>query len=430
MSVAVDQAALEPGEPERSAPGWRSAWPGTLTLIVCALTPVVGYLGNLGFAPLVALAGLGCLPLALRDRRPNLGLIALLLLTAWALVSTLWSVGDPPHPDFRSYKAIEQFTAIKLAPQFALYSAFVVGAFGVSGRAGGRATLVLGVGLLAVGAVFLFDGAFGAPVYNGLRRLGGHPAQRADVALRDLSRTAYVLALFFWPAALRLDQAGWRIVAGALALATVGGAVFLGSDAPIAALIVSTAVFLAVRFAGRPALLAMLAGVVVYFLAAPALIALLDHPGLLNSATPNRFQSWAIRLDIWRFAADRIAERPFFGWGLDASRTFSPSIPLHTHDAALQIWLELGVVGAAIVCLFWTWLILQLDRLEARDRPLAAACAAAASAYLTIGAMSFGVWQEWWLALGALTAVVCTALDAARRGRIGAQAATTQPAPP
>jgi len=32
---------------------------------------------------------------------------------------------------------------------------------------------------------------------------------------------------------------------------------------------------------------------------------------------------------------------------------------------------------------------------------------AALVSYLVIGGLSFGVWQEWWLALGALTLIAC-----------------------
>jgi hypothetical protein len=49
------------------------------------------------------------------------------------------------------------------------------------------------------------------------------------------------------------------------------------------------------------------------------------------------------------------------------------------------------------------------------DQTMGAAAAAAAVAYLTIGALSFGVWQEWWLAVGALAIVVCGFVAASRR---------------
>ena len=41
---------------------------------------------------------------------------------------------------------------------------------------------------------------------------------------------------------------------------------------------------------------------------------------------------------------------------------------------------------------------------------------AAAVAYLTFSAVSFGVWQEWWLAVGGLAAAGCMAV--LRQGRL------------
>ena len=47
------------------------------------------YLGNLGFAPLVALGGLLALPLLLRDRRPSLGQALLRLWWAWLIAAAV-----------------------------------------------------------------------------------------------------------------------------------------------------------------------------------------------------------------------------------------------------------------------------------------------------------------------------------------------------
>ena len=423
MSVTAEALDLPPAPP---APGRATPWIGALAIAVCALTPVLAYLGNLGFAVLIALAGALCLPLRLRPHRLDLGACVLFALALWALASMAWSFAAPAHPDFRGFKAVEQLTAAKLFPQLALYGAFVAAVAELSRTASARASLTLGIGLLAISVVFVADAAFKAPVYQAIRAAVGQAAQRPDLALRDVSRTAYVLALMFWPAVLRLSQAGWRPAAAVLAAATVVGAYLLNADAPVAALIVSSAVFAAVRYGGRPAVWVLLAGVVLYFLAAPLVVLVFDRGQMLHPAANDiRVQSWAIRLDIWRFAVARILEHPFFGWGLDASRMFSPNIPLHTHDAAIQIWLELGAVGAVLACLFWAWVVVQIDKLEARDRPAAAAAAAAVAAYLTIGALSFGVWQEWWLALGALTAAVCMALA---KGR-ASEAAVSAPEP-
>jgi O-antigen ligase len=429
MSVIAEGADEPPPRPP-ALPAWRSVWAGVATVGVCGLTPVFAYFGNLGFALLVGLAGFACLPLLYRKRRPDLGLAVLSVLVVWAMVSMQWSVATPVNPDFSHHRAGRDLTALKLPLELALYGAFAVAATCLSSRGGARATLVLSIGLAAMALIFMIDALFKAPLYQWVRT-AAHQTARPDLALRDLSRAAYVLALLFWPAAVRVDHPKLRFVAAGLAAATLVGAFVLNADAPFAALGVASAVFFAVRFGGRPAVLVLLAGVVLYFLTAPVLILLLDRGQTLHPAADDiRVQSWAIRLDIWRFAAARIHERPFWGWGLDAARTFSPNIPLHTHNAAIQIWLELGAVGACLAALFWSWVVVQIDRLESVDRPAAAAAAAATSAYLTIGALSFGVWQEWWLALGALTAVVCIALVKAReQDRPAHEAPSFQPSP-
>jgi O-antigen ligase len=380
---------------------------------VAALTPVLAYLGNLGFAPLIALAGLLALPLLLRDRRPSLGQALLTALAVWAAASSLWSVVAPR--DLSSYEGLESLTAVKLVLELALYGAFVAVAAAAARADGARAILVLALGLAALAVLFLGEAVFKAPLYRLIRAAAGQ-AQRPDWALRDVARVAYVLALLFWPVALRLEQARLRPVAFGLAAATVAGAFLLGADAPLAAMAASGLVFAAVLRLGRPAILALLAAVALYFAAAPLVLHAAAQLNPVHPAADDiRLMSWAIRLDIWRFAAERIAEKPFFGWGLDASRAFAPAIPLHPHNAVVQVWLELGVVGAGLAALFWAWLVTRIDALEARDRPMAAAAAAALTAYLVIGGLSFGVWQEWWLALGALTLAVCAALAAGRR---------------
>jgi O-antigen ligase len=81
---------------------------------------------------------------------------------------------------------------------------------------------------------------------------------------------------------------------------------------------------------------------------------------------------------------------------------FGPGIVLHPHNGPLQIWLELGAVGAVAAAAFWG---LALARLSRPAPSLAAAATAACAAVYLLSSVNFGVWQEWWLALGALIAV-------------------------
>ena len=116
-------------------------------------------------------------------------------------------------------------------------------------------------------------------------------------------------------------------------------------------------------------------------------------------------------------AAERIAERPLAGWGAAATRHVpggSGELPgggtyisLHTHNGTLQVWLELGAVGAGLLAALAAALALAAAATPSRgDAVLALAGFAAAG---TVFNLSFGIWQEDWLAMLALTAALLAA---------------------
>ena len=125
--------------------------------------------------------------------------------------------------------------------------------------------------------------------------------------------------------------------------------------------------------------------------------------------------SWEWRWETWSYARELIAEKPIFGWGVDAARTFKEQVslrgfeldrmPLHTHSAALQIWLELGLIGAVLAA---GLIISFADRLARKvNRAQAAAIASGVAAFGVPAFVSYGVWQEWWWATAAMMAIVC-----------------------
>jgi O-antigen ligase len=148
--------------------------------------------------------------------------------------------------------------------------------------------------------------------------------------------------------------------------------------------------------------------------------------------------SAAHRLLIWDFTIGRIAERPLAGWGMEASRSVpghrdppsaallerfdladparaawiphSQMLPLHPHNGPLQLWLELGVVGAGLAALL---VLLLAFRARAGTHP-AIATAMLASAAVT-AMLSFGLWQEWWI--GAELLALCGAAALGRAAR-------------
>lgn len=122
------------------------------------------------------------------------------------------------------------------------------------------------------------------------------------------------------------------------------------------------------------------------------------------------------RAAIWSFAADRIAEHPLLGWGLHAARAipgakhqFVPGaelMPLHPHNFALQLWLELGLIGA----LAGAAASAGLARAIAGDGATRAALAACLCAAVAVASVGYGLWQGWWMGALWLFAALAAAL--------------------
>jgi O-antigen ligase len=389
---------------------WRTA----LIFIAVVLTPVLAYVGNLGFAAMVSLVGIGALVFLGRKSQPSIGVAILLALLLWGLFSMSWSPAVPVHPDFHRYKTVQGLTGVKLVLELAFYGAFIVAFKPLSEAVAARASLVLAFGLTALAVLLLVEAVDGAALYQWIKA-AAHQKTRPDLAARNVARGCYVAAVLFWPVVLRLRRAHLPLLVAVFVLALAVSAVIFKVDSPILALLLAAGVFAAVQAFGRGAIWTLLAGVVIYFASAPLVAHYatgLIHPNALAGGIAK--QSWAVRLDIWRFVSAEILQNPLRGWGLDASRSWPNDIPLHPHDAALQLWLELGVAGAALAALFWAWMFSRIGVMVEGDRNMAAAAAATATAYLTIGALSFGVWQEWWLAVGAIAIVVCNLVSASR----------------
>lgn len=385
---------------------YRDPWLGGVVIFLAVMVPLVGYLAPLGFAPLLALTGLLVAPFLLRRQAVSPPGMVLVLLVLWSLVSLSWSPAVKELGEIRSYGALEAVTGLKLLLQLALYGAAVAGLGLLSEDRLDRAGLFFALGVLGLGLVIGIEGIGGASLYQRLRTAIGDPI-RPDLAEVKVSIATYALALLVWPAARLLAWRGWAGWSVILLLAIIAGAYGLSSDAVLAALAAGAVVWVSVRLAGRVAAGTLIGLVAAPFVFAPLLVLSGVQKGIFSTLHKMVPASWDARLDIWAFAAGKIQQHPLRGWGLDASRTFGPAIPLHTHNAPLQIWLELGAVGAALVGVFFAWVAYGVLRLTSRSRSNGAMAAAALTTYIVIGGLSFGVWQEWWLALGALTLIGC-----------------------
>lgn len=369
-------------------------WCGWVLVGAAALTPLFAWLGPLGFAPLVGLMGLLSLPALRVERDDRLAFGLLAALAVWAALSSLWS---PTHAD-----ALDDSTALKVLLQLPLYWAAICGARRADRGVAKLALKVLSIGLALYGVLLLVEAFTQVGVYRALRAAIGDPIEFA-YARKNIAHGAFVLALL-WPVAatagVRGGAPGW--LGAPMAVGTAVAAHVLLADAPVLAVGLSLAVMLAVGVWPNAAPKAMGLGAAGAVLAMP-LVAWAILASGLAARLP---ESWAQRTGYWGAAIAHMADHPLRGAGLEASRNLPP-IQLHPHNGALQVWLELGVVGAVLAALIWA---LAFRAVASRERTLlAAGVLGSASAYLLLGLVSFGVWQEWWLALAALVAVIAAA---------------------
>ncbi|MCX7338576.1 MAG: O-antigen ligase family protein [Alphaproteobacteria bacterium] len=131
-----------------------------------------------------------------------------------------------------------------------------------------------------------------------------------------------------------------------------------------------------------------------------------------------RSYSYVHRLYIWQAIGEKIQNNWMLGYGLDSSRhdqlggaqkkwpmidhadqeiiINSREIPIHPHNAPLQWWLELGVIGALLGTLLIVRLLQAL--LPFRGMALAVPMGLLTTSSV-IAFVNLGFWQTWWLAV-------------------------------
>lgn len=350
--------------------------------------------------------------------RPMLGLALALL--GWCAVSALWSPETPRALQSTASLAALVVLGAMAAQAIAEDSAAALRRLGPALAAG----LALGVALMA------FDHATGNAFRLAVR---GFPADMPFIAF-GLKPAFSFLALLL-PLVLAAPDVP-KVLRALLIGAGLALAAWLPGDAAryalVGGLVAAGVASLAPRLVARLAAVA-LAG---FILLAPVLIGAATQRGFAIAGLPN---SAAHRVLIWDFVTDRIADRPVLGWGMESSRalpegTHTPApetlarfgltspearawfsqravqrLPLHPHNASLQIWLELGAVGALLAAGLAALLLLA-----AGASPVAAAAIGAVTSASVTGQLSFGVWQPWWVAALVLVAVVLSAFSAIR----------------
>lgn len=414
----MDVTASRPSSPAPAA-GWQDA---ALRHLAGGATLILGPLAALAprGMPVWAVAVLA-LALAGLARRGGFGGIlrvtppvaAVAAFLALALVSCLWS------PSERAAATVGEIAYIALGALAG--GAWVAGMPAAEVRRLARLFLA---GWLAGGLLFAVEAALDFPLN---RWWNAVPDDQLPNLLNGNvpKRTAALLCLLVWPAALAVDRFGRRAAALLVPVGYALACLPLTSRSAMLGIGAGLVTLAAARASAHWTRRLFAAGLTAAFLLVlPA--ALLFAGPLDLDHSPLLFRSAQHRVEIWGHAAERALRTPVLGQGIDASRSLPPEgvvsdfspigdslLPLHPHNAFLQVWLETGAVGAALALAVLLMLLAATARLDRRAQPFALALYATA---LAMGGTAYGIWQPWWMA-GFLAAALMLRLAA----RIGEQ---------
>lgn len=392
-------------QPLRASDPLTQRWLSAVFVYLAVLVPICLFLGARGFAPTVGVAGIACLAFARPSRADWTGAAILLALVVWAIVGLAWTPADNLH-GLGSLKTLTRATFLHLALQLALCTALATAVARLDQAHAKRSLIWLAFGLLAGLALLTEEGISHAAAYQAVLA-AHHDTTRPDLAVRALAQGGYVTAVLAWPLGMALHRQGRTPLALVVAAFVPLSMVLMRGFAPTAGLVVSLPVFFLVRRFGRPAILSLMAVTAAYMLLTPLFMLSIKSFGLYAHLKDHLPPSWGERLRIWSFVADQFVHHPLRGAGLDASRIYPGVVPLHPHNGPLQLWFELGLPGGLLGTAFWVWLWRRIADHDEGDRLFAATASATATVYIFISAVGFGLWQEWWLCVGALAMSVC-----------------------
>jgi exopolysaccharide production protein ExoQ len=388
--------------------------PTRLLLFLAGLTlPPLAVLAANGLAPLAGFLGLLAVARLWSCRADPLAgwpvAIIPALLFAWAALSAVWS----PVP-FAALGSAARLGGMALVGAAAI---LVARSLDRRERDGLMTGLMIGsvVAALILTAEYLSGNSLSGALFEAR---GMKPLPLG--AKSQFNRGATILALAVWPLVGWLTERRGRR-RGFVLVAIIGMVILTGDSlAAILAVLAGSTIYGLATWSPRWA-----ARLVVTATAGLAILLMTVAPHLPIPPASFTTLDWLPisahhRLAVWQFSGSKAAEHPLLGWGMESSRVIpgaedrldtlwiTPTgidkgsltgtrLPLHPHNALLQIWLELGLVGVVLTLL--------LVGLATRDRrPASLACL---TATLVVASVSYGIWQSWWISALWIIAALC-----------------------
>jgi O-antigen ligase len=397
--------------PQRRSPRLKEAFvhPNLVLAISLITVPALAVFAGKSTVPTLIAATVLAVPSALfqgwRPSRPSLSSLALGAATSgWAAAASLWSF-DPAEALSTELRIV---CLVVLAWVLGDIAARTPTRRGPGRRCLARCAIA---GLAIASAVLLVEMTFEMPIKTAVTGLWGEA--QADGSETNRGGTFILVAL--WLVLPLTAAATSRAASLALALAVLTGAALAVAESGTNQLaVLGGAAFFGLALLGARVRLTLWACVIfIAVIAVPWLSQASFDAGIHNF--DGLWTSAQHRLFIWNYASEWALEKPLTGWGYDSSSEFSNRgiepwpeyssvIPLHPHNATLQIWLEMGAVGAVLAVA----VVVRIAQCTEDAGAIWAPWLGAATVSALIAAnLGYGIWQTQWVA--ALAWLTCYA---------------------
>ena len=378
----------------------------------------VALFGAGGFSALLALTAI---PAAFFVRYRSFGRLAaaVLALMLWAGISSFWSAetdkimsGDLTQGDFGINAAGIRMMLTAVA------GILVIGAaVRIERSSRNSAVFVLGV-IAAHGILMLLMGLLPEVALSAYAPFSDPVKEAPQNILR--SANAFFLALPVLLGAAFLLRGPWRYLGFAVVFG-FGLLTFLLLRSDVAILgsfLILLACCVVVVFQ-RNGFRVLLGGVALAIIASPVVLSA-AAPVAVQSELPLP-SSTKSRIFAWSLAAQKVAERPVTGHGIEASKewreTFADEpellelmrrstdlthipwekyriLPGHPHNMGLQLWAETGLVGVVLACLILFLMAAALPAPASLGLPVSLAAAGLIGSSFSLFSLSYSLWNE------------------------------------
>ena len=227
-----------------------------------------------------------------------------------------------------------------------------------------------------------------------------------EVALSRYNRVTNALVIFVWPISYWVYRKGHPFIAVILISITCFTAALSDSNSALVISILIPLVAIAAYFFATFIFWLVLSSLSIFTLLSPIIFLF-----LLNCVKPfaDRIPPSTLdRIEIWHRTASAVLEAPWLGHGIGVTRylvippelldqyKYHVTATTHPHNAAIQLWLELGAIGVIIFFLVLWFAIQPLRRISSSCLFIVSATAVGV---IFTSLVSFGFWQETWLGI-------------------------------